>query len=180
MPRLRSWMLIVAAASLGVAGFAMAGRAPKSSQTVSADVTATSASNVKTKTCPGDDGTYELVRGKYSGTTSGATDPALAGSIEIRVDSWFNLSENLGVLQGKLKIDTAGPGKTEGELAAVNNNGSIVGWITTHSPKGTRIMGTLSGAWTKTGGFTGPVHIGSSSATNLAILASGGCKKPKP
>ena len=179
MRRLRTWLFLGAAAALASAGIAIAHETPFSTKIVSADITATTKSSTvtkTTKTCH--HGTIEHVHGSYTGTST-SSEPLLSGAIGLNVYSTFNTNSNLGTLKAKWSIDhSAAGGETEGKLTAVNSGGTLSGWFEGHN-EGKKIAGTFSGSWTKDAGFTGPLKVGSASATNVVVLQSNGCKKPK-
>jgi len=171
MLRMRTLTVIAAFAALAAGGVALAKKGPASASAVSSSITATTGS-VNVKTCTATDGTIERVKGTYTGTATGSV-PVLTGPFSARVDSWYNMATNIGQLSAKLSIG-AGTTGAMAKLEAVNNNGSITGWVRGRTTDGKKLTGTASGAWTKTGGFTS-LQIGAGSGTNFAFTSSGKC-----
>ncbi len=134
--------------------------------TVSSAFSATALSNAELRSCTGLDGTYELFRGTYTGTVSG--DPALAGTVELRVRSVLNTTKNLGWLSGELTI--RGPAeRAHAKVWAVNTKGSLDGFVS--GKAGKRLwLGSLTASFSRTGGFTS-IQIGTGAATNTAVLS---------
>src|SRR4029450_11112639 len=74
-------------------------------------------SNVETRTCTTSDGkTIAVSHGTYSGTALGDAD--LAGAITLGVHSVINTTDNVGIVEGRLKIDVASGDETHGHSAA--------------------------------------------------------------
>ena len=178
--RLKTWSLVGAAgAVLAFAGVAIAVHAPGSASTVSATGAASTATNVTTTTCSVNGQSFELTKGTYSGTASSGT-PALNGPISLKVDSWIDTTaSNVGLLNAHFQINGPGPGHTDGHLSAVNNNGTLSGWVDGHGPSDLHFSGTFSGSWNKTTGF-GSLSIGTGSASNVVLAFSGHCPQPPP
>ena len=177
--RLRTWSIAgVATAALAFAGYALAVHAPGSASTASATGSATTKSDITTKTCSVSGQNFELTKGTFSGTASSA-QALLNGPIQLKVDSWIDTSaSNVGLLKAHFTINGPGPGKTDGKLDAANSNGTLSGWIDGHGPGDNHFSGTFTGSWTKDAGFTS-LSIGTSTGTNVVVVFSGKCPEPK-
>src|SRR5262245_49144081 len=171
---------IVAAvvAALVTAGIAVAhGIGAKSAKAVTGTFMATSASNVETKTCTTSDGkTIAVSHGTYSGTALGDAD--LAGPITLGVHSVINTTDNVGIVEGRLKIDVASGDDTTAGFATVYANGSLAGLASgrAHEP-GVGLVGNISAGFSTAGGFTGG-KIGGGTAGGAALeLGPARCAK---
>ncbi len=167
------WIAITALVGLTAAGVAVAVM-PKGISSATATFDTTKAAQTKTKTCTGADGTYELTKGVYTGTATGA----LAGNVRIRFHSTVNTTEDLGLLKGKLTVRSGGEGsqlKAKANLTAVINNGNVSGFLTGRVRDAGALLANFS-ANLSGNDFDG--QLGSGSATNTAILFAGtGCGK---
>jgi len=166
----------VAVLALAGAGLAVADNfESKATKAVTATFTATTATNLRTSTCTNDDGTFADTKGTYTGTASGS-DPSLTGQVRVDVRSLINTTKNLGTLFGKIRIDTASSRDTVAKFDAVYAGGSIVGLArgSMQSPY-SRLLATLSAAYSPAGGFT-TGSIGSSSAGAAVALTPGNCR----
>jgi hypothetical protein len=136
---------------------------------VSAALTATTPTNVRTTTQTCDGQTIEITKGRWSGTATSSTAD-LAGTVDVYLKSVYNTTTKLGWVEGKLKI-TAADGRTVAHVSGINSNGTIDAWLRGHAGKGDgRLFGSLTGAFSKTGGLTGAA-IGSGAGPDLAVLA---------
>ena len=144
---------------------------PSTAVLATATLNATTKSNARTHTC----GSVENTKATYTGSAD-SLESALKGSLSIRVNSTFNTATHLGTLRGHWTIDTSAPGNTGGTLAAVNNNGTITGWLEGRAPGGKKVAGTFSGSWSKDGGFSS-LQIGTSSSSNVLVVTSGHCNE---
>jgi hypothetical protein len=144
---------------------------------VSATLTATTPTNVQTSTFTCDGDTIEVTTGRWSGTAASSTED-LAGAADLHLKSVYNVTKNLGWVDGKLKIRAA-DGKTVAHVAGVNSGGTLDAWLRGHAGKGDgTLLGSLTGTFSKTGGLTGGA-IGSGSGADAAILVDGvRCEKP--
>lgn len=136
---------------------------------VSATLTATTPTNVRTttQTCNGQ--TIETTTGRWSGTATSATAD-LAGPVELHLKSVYNATTNLGWIDGKLKIRAA-DNRTVAHVVGINSNGTIDAWLRGHAGRGDgALFGSLTGSFSKTGGLTAGA-IGSGSGADLAVLA---------
>jgi hypothetical protein len=136
---------------------------------VSASLTATTATNVRTttQTCNGQ--TIETTTGRWSGTAT-STTADLAGTVDLYLKSVYNATTKMGWVEGKLKI-AAADDRTGAHVIGINSNGTIDAWLRGHAGKGDgALFGSLTGAFSKTGGLTAGA-IGSGSGADLAVLA---------
>jgi hypothetical protein len=144
---------------------------------VSASLTATTATNVRTttQTCNGQ--TIETTTGRWSGTAT-STTADLAGTVDLHLKSVYNATTNIGWVEGTLKIRAADD-RTVAHIAGINSNGTIDAWLRGHAGKGDgTLFGSLTGSFSKTGGLTAGA-IGSGSGADLAVLAKRvRCDKP--
>jgi hypothetical protein len=137
---------------------------------VSATLTATTPTNVQTSTQTCNGQTIEITTGRWSGTAA-STTPDLAGPAELHLKSVYNVTKNLGWVEGKLKIRAA-DGRTQAHLTGINTGGTIDAWLRGHAGKGDgALLGSLTGTFSKTGGLTAGT-IGSGAGTDAAILAN--------
>ena len=177
--------IVLIAAALGTlvaAGAAVAHLKAADVSAVSATLTATTPSNVQTRThtCGGQ--TFEVTTGKWTGTATSSTAD-LNGPASLHLKSVFNTTTKLGWVEGRLKID-ASDGRTHVHVLGVNSDGKIDGWVRGRAGRHDgALFGSLSGTFSKTGGLTGGA-IGSGTATNAAVIAKhircGADETPRP
>src|SRR5207248_1234477 len=86
----------------------------------------TTASNVRTDTCVGTDGTYANTRGTYTGTAT-STDASLNGNATIDASSVINTTTGYGVVSGRVRIDGTDGSRTVAQFDSVSTNGHIAG-----------------------------------------------------
>ena len=175
-------LLAAALGTLVVTGAAVATLRSADVAATSATLTATTPSNVQTRTYTCDGQTFEVTTGRWSGTATSAT-PDLNGAAVVHAKSVYNVTKKLGWVDGSLKI-SASDDRTQAGFSAVNTDGKLDGWIRGHAGRGDGIVfGSLSGSFSKTGGLTGGA-IGSGTGTNAAVIAKGircnSAKTPKP
>jgi len=146
---------------------------------VSATLTATTPSNVRTQTYTCEGQTFEVTTGRWSGTSTSTTTD-LNGAATVHVKSFYNATKKLGWVEGSLTISGADD-RTHAGFSAVNTDGKLDGWLRGHAGRGDgALFGSLSGSFSKTGGLTGGA-IGSGTNTNAALLVRGlRCKTEKP
>ena len=147
-------------------------------RTASATFTATTPSNVETRTltCNGD--TIEVTTGRWSGTAA-STTTELNGAVELRVKSVYNVTKGLGWASGKLWLRTS-DNRVNANFTAVNTGGRLDGWVQgSAGPRKGRLLGSLTGTFSKTGGVTDGA-IGAGTTPNAALIAkAAGCKAQK-
>lgn len=128
----------------------------------------------KTKTCTTSDGkTLVTTNARYSGTAAGDAD--LAGTIRLDARSVVNMTDNVGVVEGKLRIDVASGGDTVARFTAVFANGKLVGLATGHAQDPhAKLFANLSSGFTAAAGFTGG-KIGAADGGSAVEVAAGKC-----
>ena len=168
--------LAVAAMALAGAGAAVAHSiSGKNVKSVSASFTATTVSNSATTTCTNADGTVVLTKADYSGTAT-SSEPSLNGPIVLRVLSLINTTKNLGVLAGRLRIDTASADDTAASFQAVYSGGQANGLASGPAPASPgRLLGNLSASFSAAGGFTNGKIGGTAAGGAAVVLGPGGC-----
>lgn len=164
--------LVLAVASLAVlvtAGTAVAKLKAGDVTPVSATLTATTPSNVQTRTVTCGSDTFEITTGRWAGTAV-STTPDLAGPVELRLKSVYNVTKKLGWVEGKLKI-AAADDRTHAKVSGVNTDGKLDAWVRGKAGKGDGILfGSLSGSFSTSGGLTDGA-IGTGAGANAAIVA---------
>ena len=131
-----------------------------------------------TKTCTTTDGkTLVTTNARYSGTASGDAD--LAGAVTIDARSVVNTTDDLGVVEGKLRIDVTSGGDTVARFTAVYAKGKLVGFATGHShDPHAKLFANLSSGFGAATGFAGG-KIGSADGGAAVEVGPGKCA-PKP
>lgn len=148
----------VAVVVLATAGLAVAKSLDnaKSIRTLAGTFTATTVEpRGKERTCTTSDGkTIVTKNARYRGTAAG--DGALAGAITIDARSVVNTTDNVGLVQGRLRIDVVSGGDTVARFTAVYSAGKLVGLATGHAraPKA-KLFANLSAGFAQASGFTG-------------------------
>ena len=133
--RLTRWISLALAAvlALTVAGIAVAHKANKATKTEAAQASFTAAPDAaKTKTtqCTGTDGTYNVTKGTYTGTSTG--DPRLTGDLTVKTRTFVNTTNGLGFTQGRVWVRDTGTHKVKATagLSAVNTQqGKLDGFL---------------------------------------------------
>lgn len=144
--------------ALVVAGLAVAKGlhgGTKTATAVTGTFTATTAANVETRTCTASDGkALSITKATYSGAATGAAD--LTGAVTLQVRSLINTTDGVGVVSGRLKIDTASDKDTGGSFSAVYDHGKLAGLASGHvsSDRSVQLLANLSAGFTAAGGFT--------------------------
>ena len=169
--------VVVGLVVLGTAGLAVAKAVEtKSIKSVTGTFAATTVQQVgKAKTCTTADGkTLVTTNARYSGVAAG--DGNLAGSIRLDARSVINTTDNIGVVDGKLRIHVAfGGGETVARFTGVLVNGKLVGFATGHTPKPhAKLYANLSSSFSATTGFAGG-KIGSADGGSAVEVGSGKC-----
>ena len=169
---MKRFVLITAAlGALVAAGAAVAHLRAADVSAVSATLTATTPSNVQTRTYTCDGQTFEVTTGRWSGTAT-STTPDLNGAAVLHLKSVYNTTKKLGWIDGRLKI-SASDDRTYAGISGVNSDGKLDAWIRGHAGRGDGIVfGSLTGTFSKTAGLTGGA-IGSGTGTNAAVIAKG-------
>ena len=109
----------------------------------------------KAKTCTTSDGkTLVTAKARYSGVAAG--DGNLAGAITIDARVVANATDNIGVIDGKLRIHVAAGGETTAKFTGVFANGKLVGFATGHTPKPhAKLFANFSSGFAPATGFVG-------------------------
>ena len=143
----------VALAALAVTSAAVAHHLRSGDVTqVSATLSAPTAANVETRTLTCDGQTIEITTGRYSGTATSSTAD-LAGPLELRLKSVYNVTKKLGWVDGRLTI-RASDDRTHASFSAVNVDGTLDGWLRGGAGRGDgALFGSFAGAFSKTGGL---------------------------
>jgi hypothetical protein len=178
---MRKYLIVaVGVLALATAGLAVGKglKSSKAAKAVAGTFAATTASHVDTKTCTTSDGkTIVTSHGKYAGLSAG--DPDFTGPITLDVHSVVNTTDNVGVVTGKLKIDSAS-GKTTAHYDAVYDGVNLAGLAGGHAgDPGVKLLANLSAGFTTAGGFTSG-KLGGGTAGGLAVeLGPGKCAPEK-
>jgi hypothetical protein len=180
---MRKFVLIAAAlTALGVTSVAVATLRSADVTAASATLTATTPSNVQTRTYTCDGQTFEITTGRWFGTATSATAD-LNGAAVLNLKSVYNATKKLGWIDGRLSI-AASDGRTHAHVSGVNTDGKLDAWLRGHAGRNDgALFGSLSGSFSKTGGLTGGA-IGSGTGANAALIVKGlRCKQeqtPRP
>jgi hypothetical protein len=180
---MKRFVLITAAlGALVASGAAVANLKASDVASASATLTATTPSNVQTRTYTCDNQTFEVTTGRWSGTAT-STTADLNGAAVLHLKSVYNATKKLGWVEGKLTIAGADDRSHLG-VSGVNSDGKLDAWVRGYAGRGDGIVfGSLSGSFSKTGGLTGGA-IGSGAGTNTAVIAKGmrcnSQRTPKP
>jgi hypothetical protein len=143
----------------------------KTAKAVAGTFTATGAST-STRTCTTAEGkSISVTDGRYTGVASG--DPDLAGNITLRARSVVNTTDNVGTVEGQLRIDVANGKDTQAAYSAVYSGGSLAGLAVgrAHGPNA-RLIANLSATFSAATGFTNG-KIGGGTTGGTAIELSG-------
>ena len=175
-------LLTAALGALVATGVAVAHLKSADVAATSATLTATTPSNVQTRTYTCENQTFEVTTGRWSGTAT-STTADLNGAAVVHAKSVYNVTKKLGWVDGSIKISGADDRAHLG-FTAVNTDGKLDGWVRGHAGRGDgSVFGSLTAAFSKTGGLTGGA-IGSGTGTNAALIVKGlrcnSQKTPKP
>jgi hypothetical protein len=167
--------------SLVVAGLAVAKGfdGTKSAALVAGTFTATTASNVETRTCTTSDGkTIAVTKATYTGTAAGAAD--LVGPATLKVHSFINTTDSVGVVSGTLKVDTAAEKNTVAQFDAVYDHGKVAGLAAGHAQdRHVKLLANLSAGFSAAGGFTDGKLGGGTAGGSAVALGPGKCESVK-
>jgi hypothetical protein len=126
-------LALAAVMALAVAGIAVAHKGAKAAKTEAAQATFTAKPNAdKTKTtqCTGTDGTYNVTKGVYEGTSTG--DPRLTGDLTVKTKTFVNTSSGLGFTEGRVWVRQTGTNKviaTAGLSGVNTHQGKLDGFL---------------------------------------------------
>jgi hypothetical protein len=174
---MRKVMLLAAGlATLVAAGIAVGAglNDARSVKSVAGTFTAASAS-AKTRTCKTSDGkTIAVTNGRYTGTAAG--DPDLAGAIRIDARSLINTTDDVGTVEGKLRIDVASGEDTVAHFSAVYDHGKLAGLAggRAHEPN-VKLLANISAGFTTAAGFADG-KLGGSSGGSAVELGPAKCE----
>ena len=180
---MKRFVLITAALGALVAtGAAVAHLKAADVTAASATLSATTPSNVQTRTYTCDGQTFEITTGRWSGTAT-STTADLNGAAVVHLKSVYNATKKLGWVDGRLTI-AAADGRTHAGISGVNTDGKLDAWVRGSAGRGDgTLFGSLSGSFSKTGGLTDGA-IGTGTGTNAAVIAKGircnSTKTPRP
>jgi hypothetical protein len=176
---MRRLMLIAAGvAALTAAGIAVAAglHDARSVKAVTGTFNATGAT-VTTRSCKTSDGkTITVTNGRYTGIAAG--DPDLAGAIRIDARSLIT-SDDVGTVEGKLRIDVASGEDTVAHFSAVYDHGKLAGLAGghAHDPK-VKLLGNISAGFSAAGGFTDG-KLGGTTGGSAVELGPAKCEPTK-
>ena len=180
---MKRFVLITAAlGALVASGAAIATLKSADVTAAAATLSATTPSNVETRTYTCDGQTFEVTTGRWTGTAT-STTADLSGAAALHLKSVYNTTKKLGWVEGKLSI-AAADGRTHAHVTGVNTDGKLDAWVRGHAGRHDgALLGSLSGSFSKTGGLTDGA-IGTGTSTNAALIVKGlRCKSektPKP
>jgi len=176
----RLTFLLVGLVVLATAGLAVAkGLETKSIRSVTGTFSAATVTPIgKPKTCTTSDGkTLVTAKARYSGVAAG--DGNLAGAITIDARIVANETDNIGVVDGKLRIHVASGGETTAQFTGVYANGKLVGFATGHTPKPhAKLFANFSSGFAPATGFAGG-KIGAADGGSAVEVGSGKCAPKK-
>ena len=169
---MKRFVLITAALGALVAtGAAVAHLKAADVTAASATLSATTPSNVQTRTYTCDGQTFEITTGRWSGVAT-STTADLNGAAVLHLKSVYNATRKLGWVDGRLTI-AAADGRTHAGISGVNTDGKLDAWVRGSAGRGDgTLFGSLSGSFSKTGGLT-DAAIGTGTGTNAAVIAKG-------
>ncbi|HWL33080.1 MAG TPA: hypothetical protein VNP89_05695 [Gaiellaceae bacterium] len=175
---MKRFVLITAALGALVAtGAAVAHLKAADVAAASATLSATTPSNVQTRTYTCDGQTFEITTGRWSGTAT-STTADLSGAAVLHLKSVYNATKKLGWVDGRLSI-AAADGRTHAGVTGINSDGKLDAWVRGSAGRGDgTLFGSLSGSFSKTGGLTDGA-IGTGTGANAAVIAKGIRCKPE-
>ncbi len=165
------FLAIVGLVALAVTSVAVAhGIEGARTATAVAGTFSATAGNVTTKSCTTTDGkSITITNGTYTGTASG--DAPLAGAITLRARSVINTTDDVGTVNGQLKIGD----DTTAMLSAVYDHGSLAGLASGRGDK-SAFVGNLSATFSPSSGFTNGKIGGGTSGGAAVAFGSSSCK----
>lgn len=170
------WLGLIAALALAGTSIAVAAKRDKGTSGVVFAFTASAGDSIKTRTCTGADGTYELTRARYGegAITSGRYAGATAA---VRLHTTVK-DDTLGFAHGQVVIRDGDSLEARGTLVGVVDGSTVSGTIAGRDRKG-EDRGRLIANFSATlGDRTLALTAGSGSAANSAIVFGGtGCEK---
>lgn len=169
------------AVMLAAAGFAVASSVDNNVRgisRVSATFTASTTSS-QTHTCTTADGkTLATTTARYAGQATGAASAGdLTGPMTLSVRTIINVTDNVGYVDGSLRI-AAGAGRTDAHFTAVYDNGAIAGIVEGHAATHGQLVANISAGLGPTG-FTAGKLGGGTAGGSAVELAPGRCAPAK-
>ena len=172
----RLTFVVVGLVVLATAGLAVAkGLETKSIKSVTGTFSAATVTPIgKAKTCTTSDGkTLVTARVRYSGVAAG--DGNLAGAITLDTRIVANSTDNIGVVDGKLRIHVASGGETVARFSGVWASGKLVGFATGHTQDPhAKLFANFSSGFVPATGFTGG-KIGATDGGSAVEVGPGKC-----
>lgn len=158
-------LVALVAASIAVAH---GGEGSKTAKAVAGTFSA-AAGTVNSRSCTTTDGkTIVVTSGTYTGTATGDAD--LTGAVTIRARSVINTTDNVGTVEGDLRVGD----HTHAAFSGVYSGGSVAGLAFGRAPSG-GLLGNVSATFSATTGFTNG-KVGGGTAGGAAVeIAPGGC-----
>ena len=176
----RLTFLVVGLVVLASAGLAVAkGLETKSIKSVTGTFSAATVTPIgKAKTCTTSDGkTLVTARVRYSGVAAG--DGNLAGAITLDTRIVANSTDNIGVVDGKLRIHVASGGQTVARFSGVWASGKLVGFATGHTAQPhAKLFANFSSGFVPATGFSGG-KIGATDGGSAVEVGPGKCAPQK-
>jgi hypothetical protein len=173
-------LLVIAAAvaALAAASFAVARTLDDAAtvRSLAGTFSATSASNVHTRTCTTTDGkTLVTSTGTFAGTAAGDAD--LTGPVTLKTRAVIDQTDGAGLVSGTLRIDASGE-DTLAHFDAVYASGQIAGLATGHAHQPhARLVANLSAAFDPSAGFTNGKLGGGTAGGGAVELTAGRCQR---
>lgn len=158
---------LTTALALALVGIAVAQLTADGTTAVSATFSATSSQGVKSRTCNGPDGAYELIDAVYTGHSTSA-EGTLDGDARVRIHSVYNTTEKIGWASGSLRLDSANT-----RFDAVNVNGKLTGLVRGRVDH-TGLLGSFTADFSASGLANGQLG-GGGAIPNVALLAGKIC-----
>lgn len=150
---------------------------PRSVKAVAGTFTA-AATSTKTRTCTTTDGkAIAVTNGRYKGMALG--DPDLAGPIKIAAHSVINTTDDVGYVNGRLRIDVSGR-DTVANFSAVYSHGKLAGFAKgqARTPRA-RLLANLSASFAASSGFVGG-KIGNTDGGSAVEVGPARCQGKGP
>jgi hypothetical protein len=133
-----------------------------------------------TRSCTSSAGkTIVVTDGRYKGAASGSPD--LTGDITLRARSVINMTDGVGIVEGRFSIDVANGRNTDGSYTAVYDHGTIAGLAVGKAHQSNaKLIANLSATFSAASGFTGGKLGGGTAAGTAVELGANGCKPVQP
>jgi hypothetical protein len=173
-------LIAVAVAALSATGLAVAHYSLSGTESVSATFAAAKA-EAETRSCIGTDGTYEITRGRYQGTST-STTASLNGPIELYVKSVYNTTEKHGFVHGWVKIRGGEDGHRSKSsfFATLGDGGALDGFLVGRAQHDGQLFANVSAIFNKDTGFGNGKIGGGASADGRAVISGRLCEFGKP